>query len=240
MELLCIIIKAFIWLSQPLSVRQIYMRFSSLPEKMSAGCLPYFPWLHFPAAVALGLTGWWWGWEVFQISNSNCHFIMFVYLYWHSFCVAALNPIQERKVLGCIMGNTTFNRSLLFWGAVKIKLTLNKSNAKLLSDVNPPPEPWSLFFWPCNSICFVVALVLVWQQTDQRKMGSWHTHSAKNLCTGEIWGGSQKDCLFQERKKVEKVTPVTQTSVLFLVEQGMEAGEHLVFCVLQDNLPGVW
>lgn len=146
MELLCIIIKAFIWLSQPLSVRQIYMRFSSLPEKMSAGCLPYFPWLHFPAAVALGLTGWWWGWEVFQISNSNCHFIIFVYLYWHLFCVAALNPIQERKVLGCIMGNTTFNRSPLFRGAVKIKLTLNKSNAKLLSDVNPPPEPWSLFF----------------------------------------------------------------------------------------------
>lgn len=70
-------------------------------------------------------------------------------------------------------------------------------------------------------------------------MGSWHTCSPKNLCAGEIWGGSQKDCLFQERKKVEKVTPVTQRSVLFLVEQGMVAGEHLVFCVLQDNLPGV-
>lgn len=102
-----------------------------------------------------------------------------------------------------------------------MKSPLNKTNPKLLNDVNPPPQPWSLSFWPCNSICFVVALALVWLQTDQRKMGSWLTCSQKKLCAGEIWGGSQKDCLFQERKKEEKLTPVTQKSVLFLVDQGM-------------------
>lgn len=71
---------------------------------------------------------------------------MFVYLYWYSFCVVVLNHIQEGKGLGYIMGNTTFNRSPLLRSTVKMKLILNKSNAKLLSDVKPPPEPWSLFF----------------------------------------------------------------------------------------------
>lgn len=72
----------------------------------------------------------------------------------------------------------------------------------------------------------MVALALVWLQIDLKEKDLLHIsvhglHAHKKTCAGESWGGSEWDCCFQEKKKDEGVTPVTQTSVFLLVDQGM-------------------
>lgn len=60
-------------------------------------------------------------------------------------------------------------------------------------------------------------------------------HAYKKSCAGESWGGSEWDCLFHGRKKEERVTPVTQTSVFLLMYQGMVGASWIAPCVLHTS-----
>lgn len=75
-------------------------------------------------------------------------------------------------------------------------------------------SPDHSFFWPCNSICFVIVLVLVWQQTEQRKTSSWLTCSPKKIMSW--WDLGFKKISFISGQKEGRNSNSNYTKICFV------------------------